>query len=135
MCACLFLYFFLQAFYVPTALADICLQMYIVYLSPEFVDEMGVAQGGILSPYLFKKFLADLACNLSKQWGVVLDELTVLTHLLWADDLVLISDSDYGLQCQLDNLFNYCSKWQMIINNLKNKASCLQQWGHSYAKF
>ncbi len=91
-------------------------------LSAEFVDEMGVAQGGILSPYLFKKFLGDLACNLSKQWGVVVDELTVLTHLLWADDLVLVSDSDYGLQCQLDNLFDYCSKWQMIINNLKTKV-------------
>ncbi len=47
---------------------------------------------------------------------------TVLTHLLWADDLVLVSDSAYGLQSQLDRLSDYCSKWQMVINNLKTKV-------------
>ena len=34
-------------------------------LSAEFTDNMGVAQGDILSPYLFKNILPDLACTLS----------------------------------------------------------------------
>ncbi len=91
-------------------------------LSDCFADELGVAQGGILSPYLFNGFLSDLGESLNKKYGVVLDAETILTHLFWADDLILMSDSAGGLQAQIDNLYTYCSKWQMIINNMKTKC-------------
>ncbi len=91
-------------------------------LSDCFADELGVAQGGILSPYLFNSFLSDLGENLNKKHGIVLDAETILTHLFWADDLILMSDSADGLQAQIDNLYDYCSKWQMIINNMKTKC-------------
>ncbi len=91
-------------------------------LSECFVDELGVAQGGIMSPYLFNSFLSDLGDSLNKQYGVVLDTKTILTHLFWADDLILMSDSADGLQAQIDNLYGYCSNWQMIINNMKTKC-------------
>ena len=78
-------------------------------LSECFADDLGVAQGGILSPCLFNSFLSDLGESLSKQYGVVLDAETILTHLFWADDLILMSDSAKGLQAQIDNLYSYCS--------------------------
>ena len=92
-------------------------------LSDCFVDELGVAQGGIISPYLFNSFFSDLGENLNKQYGVVLDAETILTHLFSADVLILMSDSAVGLQTQIGNLYNFCSKWQMIINNMK--TNCL----------
>ena len=45
-----------------------------------------------------------------------------MAHLLWADDLVLISDSESGLQKQLDGLSKFCSKNLMIVNELKTKV-------------
>ncbi len=96
-------------------------------LSPSFLDNLGVAQGGILSPYLFNSFLSDLCDSLSKSHGVVLDAETILTHLFWADDLILLSETALGLQAQIDNLFAFCSKWQMIINNLKTKVLIFNQ--------
>ncbi len=45
----------------------------------------------------------------------------ILKHLLWADDLFLISTSPEKMQKQIDNLNMYCKKWQLIINTLKTK--------------
>ncbi len=96
-------------------------------LSQSFLDNLGVAQGGILSPYLFNSFLSDLCDSLSNRYGVVIDAETILTHLFWADDLILLSESADGLQAQIDNLHTFCSKWQMIINNLKTKVLIFNQ--------
>ena len=46
----------------------------------------------------------------------------VITHLLWADDLILFSDSEKGLQTQLDALFKFCSDNMMIVNETKTKV-------------
>ena len=45
----------------------------------------------------------------------------IISHLLWADDLILFSDSLSGIQKQLDGLFEFCSKNRMIVNELKTK--------------
>ncbi len=53
-------------------------------LSEKFVDIMGVAQGGVTSPYFFKKFLSDLVDHLDNDCGVVIYD-CIIKHLLWAD--------------------------------------------------
>ena len=40
----------------------------------------------------------------------------------WADDLVLMSTSQKGLQKCLDNLNEYCKKWGLSINVDKTKT-------------
>ncbi len=87
-----------------------------------FDEILGVAQGGVLSPYLFKSFLSDMAKLFSASFGIKIDEMTALCYLLWADDLVLFSESAKGLQDHLDKLYSYCSKWHLIVNNLKTKV-------------
>ncbi len=87
------------------------------YLTP-----LGVAQGGILSPYLFVSFLKDMSTLFSSMYGVQIDETLTLCYLLWADDLVLFSKTPEGLQDHLNKLYQYCSKWQLIVNNLKTKV-------------
>ncbi len=92
------------------------------HLSGSFEEILGVAQGGILSPYLFKSFLKDMSKIFSDMYGIQIDDELTLCYLLWADDLVLFSHTPQGLQDHLDKLHQYCAKWQLIVNNLKTKV-------------
>ena len=47
---------------------------------------------------------------------------TIVAHLLWAEGLILISDSHEGLQKQLDGLQTFCAENVMIVNELKTKV-------------
>ena len=46
-------------------------------------------------------------------------------HLLYADDLVLISESPQGLQHCIDALCNYCDDWGLNVNTNKTKVMVL----------
>ncbi len=73
----------------------------------------------MLSPEMFKMFLVNLYKYLTTEVG---DELStaIITYSLYADDLILVSDSVEGLQkLLLDGLFLFCKKWQMIVNFTK----------------
>ena len=90
-------------------------------LSSLIKDELGVNQGGNASPTLFRKYLADLREYLSKHVGICVSDNTI-AHLLWADDLVLLSDTAAGLQTQLDGLLQFCTKYLLIVNEMKTKV-------------
>ena len=81
----------------------------------------GVLQGGIISPKLFNLFLADMGEYFDKKQGLAINDIT-FTHLLYADDLVLISESPTGMQVLLDNLAVYCRKWHLMVNSKKSKV-------------
>jgi exonuclease III len=95
----------------------------------EWIKDMsGTNQGGPLSPNMFRYMLSDLVSYLSKAHGIVLDD-EAIAHLLWADDLVLLSDSPEGLQQQLDGLFLFCKRFQMIVNETKTKVMIFGKQG------
>ncbi len=91
------------------------------FLSGLFEDSFGVNQGGITSPYLFKRFLKGLTDELKDCYGVTVDGKS-LKHLLWADDLFLISTSPIHMQHQLNQLHQFCRKWQLVVNTMKTKV-------------
>ena len=66
--------------------------------------------------------LIDLKYFLSKEFGIFISESKIIVHLLWADDLIFISDSPIVLQRQLDGLYIVCRKYQMIVNTSKSKV-------------
>jgi hypothetical protein len=66
-------------------------------VSPFIEYNCGVNQGGNLSPLLFIKYLSDMSDILCLHHGVVINDSKLNAHLLWADDLVLVSDTPYGL--------------------------------------
>ena len=80
-----------------------------------------MSQGGPNSPFLFRRFLTDLILYLKNECGIVISESEILLHLLWADDLILLSDTPQGLQTQLDGLYQFCKDWHMLVNETKTK--------------
>ena len=89
-------------------------------ISSNIPNGIGVNQGGNASGFLFRKYISDLGDFLNNHVGVCVGD-TILSHLLWADDLILFSDSLGGIKKQLDGLFAFCAKNRMIVNELKTK--------------
>ena len=93
-------------------------------INGEFTDFFnipnGVRQGDPLSPTLFSLFLDDLIKELKAQnLGIDIEGL-ILTVLAYADDLVLLADSEDKLQKLMDVLTHWCQKWRLSINNSKS---------------
>ena len=80
----------------------------------------GVRQGVILSPHFFNVYVNDLSDRLNKlNIGCILGDL-ILNHLMYADDLVLISPSTYGLKKLLEVCENYGIEFDIKFNSKKS---------------
>ena len=53
---------------------------------------------------------------------ILFDDLSV-NHLLYADDMAILSLSSEGFQNSLDKLYTYCSKWEMEVSTIKTKVT------------
>ena len=83
-------------------------------------SKYGVLQGSILSPKLFTEFLTALHAYLNNKCGVILSKM-IIAYILFADDLILCSETMEGLQLQFEGLFQYCKKWHLILSLTKTK--------------
>ena len=75
----------------------------------------------VCSGLLFRKYVSDLEQYLMSEQGICIDE-NIVGHLLWADDLILFSDSVAGLQKQLNGVMKFCSNNRMLVNESKTKV-------------
>ena len=91
------------------------------YVSSPVHDSVGVNQGGNASGFMFRRYMADLHEFMVYEHAVCAGYL-IIPRLLWADDLVLFSESQNGLQRQLNGLQRFCENNRMVVNNLKTKA-------------
>ena len=62
----------------------------------------------MFSPKLFTEFLQVISKSFDQCEGIHVDTLLIV-YLLFADDLILFSDSANGLQKQLPALYEYAS--------------------------
>ena len=53
---------------------------------------------------LSRQYMGDLWDNLLKQIGLCITD-DIIVHLMWADDLVLVSHSEIGLQKLLNDIW------------------------------
>jgi hypothetical protein len=90
-------------------------------LTPFFPSKVGVRQGCALSPLLFNIFIGDLPAILKNNYPVTLFSKEII-YLLYADDLVILSECPDDLQRNLNALHDYCDKWSLAINPSKTKV-------------
>ena len=80
-----------------------------------------------MSPNLFNIYINDLPEIFDSTCAPVkLDKLTT-NCLMFADDLLIMSETAVGLQNSLNKLQKYCNKWQLSININKTKVMTFQQ--------
>ena len=99
-------------------------------LSDHIYLKNGVEQGHPLSPELFKIFIHDLSMSLNSVTDNTprLDG-SYVTHLFWADDLVLLALEESTLQRLVTILEGYCSEWGLTINPKKTKILIFNKSG------
>ena len=93
-------------------------------------------QGCILSPLLFNIFLSDLPDHLKKKEckPLLTENSTPIDCIIWADDIVILSESEEGLQCMLGNLALYTRKNGMEINTDKTKIMIFNKTGKFFRR-
>ena len=89
-------------------------------MSESFNVSNGVRQGGILSPYLFNVYMDDLSLRLQKKYVGCKIANKIINHLFYADDLVLLCPSHWGLQELLDSCEKYALEHDILFNTKKS---------------
>ena len=98
-------------------------------LSTDFQSFVGVRQGDNLSPNLFKIFINDLPEIFDNRCKPVILNTTRLNCLMYADDVILVSESAEGLQNCLSRLNIYCDTWGLEVNIKKSKSMIFNNTG------
>ena len=85
-------------------------------------SHVGLRQGCQMSPILFSLYINDIDTLLRKtDIHPPFIENTEIPVLLYADDLLVMSVTQVGMQRALDTLSKYCEKWQLKVNCTKTK--------------
>ena len=98
----------------------------------QFKTNRGVLQGSQLSALLFILFIADMPKAIRSGYENIYAVRAgdkKLEMLLFADDIVLMSEKEEGLQRMLNRLEKYCKKWDLEVNVEKTKAMVFRKGG------
>ena len=91
-------------------------------LLPSITTLLGLKQGDDLSPILFYIFFDDVeeifddSCDL-----IELHNGLSINHLIYADDMAILSLSSEGLQDSLKRSYTYCNKWRIEVSAVETK--------------
>ena len=105
-------------------------------LSNKFVATVGVKQGDSLRPNIFNQYLNDMVDAFDKD---VFDPVklgsTYFNCLLYADDIILLSEWAAGLQKCPNPLSQYCKSWCLHVNYDKSKVMIFNKPGRLYGNY
>lgn len=99
-----------------------------------FTLDIGLRQGCILSPVLFSVFIDGLAEEVKKVGGAKYGE-SVVSLLMFADDVVLVAESEKMLQKMLDAVFQYSRRYRFRFNRDKSSVMVFGQRKGREVKF
>lgn len=81
-----------------------------------FPTPSGVKQGGALSPTLFAVYINDLTNQIKQVNCGVKCRNEHVCVLLYADDIVLMAETEVDLQRMLRCISNWCKKWTLSLS-------------------
>jgi hypothetical protein len=91
-------------------------------LTTWFTSDLGTRQGAVLSPLLFSLLVNPLADLLKSQgFSVHLGDIHIAC-LLYADDLVLIADSEAQLRDMLETATQFFRQWRFTVSERKSQV-------------
>ena len=90
-------------------------------MSPNIDIGKGTEQGHPLSPDLFKIYINDLSSLLKTAGDYPILADVLISHLLWADDLVLLALSPKALQDNINILLGFFNTMGLELNIKKTK--------------
>ena len=99
------------------------------HVTVTFSSFIGVRQGDNLSPILYNIFVNDIPDIFDEDCFPVKLNNTKLNCLMYADDLILLSETPRGLQECLDKLQIYCNNWGLEVNITKSKVMIFSNSG------
>ena len=92
------------------------------YITDYLKPTLGVKQGDNLSSSLFNIYINDIISYFTHDCSPIIIGDQKIHCLMFADDLIILSESATGLQKSLDILHNYCNTWKLEINESKSKV-------------
>ena len=98
-------------------------------LTTPFRTYVGVRQGCILGPKLFNIFINDIPDIFNKECTPAKMGNIEINCLMYADDLIIVSETEKGLQNSLAKLKQYTKKWNLQVNMKKTKIMIFQNKG------
>lgn len=97
-------------------------------MSSEFATLSGVKQGCLLSPLLFALYINDIHDAIGG--GLHVGNKNIRT-LMYADDIVILSDNINTLQDMINKLYKYCMNWNLEINMAKSEIMVFKKGGRT----
>ena len=98
-------------------------------LTDPITSNAGLKQVCVLSPLLFNLYINDLPNMFNESHDPVLVGKYLTNIIMYADDLVLLSNSKEGLQKCLEVLNVFCKKWKLNVNTEKTKVMIFNKSG------
>ena len=99
------------------------------YRTDFFKSKLGVKQGDNLSPNLFNLYVNDLPSYFDASCDPVTINKTQIHYLMYADDVVLLSTTEKGIQSCVDKLSKFAKDWKMTINTNITKMLVFNKGG------
>ena len=104
-------------------------------LTQPFITTTGLKQGCIFSPLLFNLYVNHLPAVYDSECDPVYIGTSPVHCLMWADDCVVMSTTQAGLQRSMDKTTNHFASLGLSVNVKKTKVLIFNTSGFGPAKF